>query len=269
MQEPSGGQAQSGDRSPRLYGEFASWWPLLSAPEDYAEEAAFYGQTITGAAEGVPETLLELGSGGGNNASHLKAHFRMTLVDVSPGMLGVSRALNPECEHREGDMRSVRLGRTFDAVFVHDAVMYLTTEADLRSAVETAYAHCRPGGAALFVPDCVRETFGPYTKHGGHDGAGAAGVGRGLRYLEWVWDPDPSDTTYLCDFAYLLREGSAVRCEQDRHVMGVFPRRTWLDLLTETGFRAEVVPCSQEASPGQEADGPEYWEAFLGVRPAL
>ena len=51
----------------------------------------------------APRTVLELGSGGGNNASHLKAQFRMTLVDRSPGMLAVSRALNPECEHVEGD----------------------------------------------------------------------------------------------------------------------------------------------------------------------
>jgi hypothetical protein len=26
---------------PKLYGELASWWPLLSSPDDYAEEAAF------------------------------------------------------------------------------------------------------------------------------------------------------------------------------------------------------------------------------------
>jgi len=50
------------------------------------------------------------------------------LVDKSPGMLEVSRALNPECEHVEGDMRTVRLGREFDLVFVHDAVAYMAKE---------------------------------------------------------------------------------------------------------------------------------------------
>lgn len=111
--------------------------------------------------------MLELGSGGGNNASHMKREFLLTLVDRSPGMLGVSRRLNPECEHVEGDMRSVRLGRTFDAVFVHDAIAYLTTEDDLRALFETAFEHCRRGGVALFVPDCVGETFEPATDHGG------------------------------------------------------------------------------------------------------
>ena len=41
-------------------------------------------------------------------------------------MLELSRTLNPDCEHLEGDMRTLRLGRTFDAVLIHDAVMYMT-----------------------------------------------------------------------------------------------------------------------------------------------
>lgn len=41
-------------------------------------------------------------------------------------------------------MRTVRLGRTFDAVFVHDAVDYMTSEDDLRHVIETAFVHCRP-----------------------------------------------------------------------------------------------------------------------------
>ena len=79
--------------------------------------SAFYQKTLLAACERTPRTLLELGSGGGNNASYLKARFQMVLVDRSSGMLAVSRALNPECEHVEGDMRTVRLGRQFDGVF--------------------------------------------------------------------------------------------------------------------------------------------------------
>ena len=95
--------ADAGVRTPKLYGELAAWWPLLSAPADYAEEAAGYQRILLEGCEQPTPTLLELGSGGGNNASHLKARFSMVLVDRSPGMMQVSRALNPECEHIEGD----------------------------------------------------------------------------------------------------------------------------------------------------------------------
>jgi SAM-dependent methyltransferase len=244
--------------APKLYNELAAWWPLMSAPHDYAEEAAGY-QRILLEASGIPaRTLLELGSGGGNNASHLKARFSLVLVDRSPGMLRVSRALNPECEHVEGDMRTVRLNRQFDAVFVHDAVVYMTTEADLRRAIETAYVHCKPGGAALFAPDHVRENFRPSTDHGGHDDGQ-----RGLRYLEWTWDPDPADTTYLVDYSYLLRDSDgSIRVEWDRHTEGLFARADWLRLLAGAGFQPKVVPVDHsELEPG-------IYEIFVCHRPA-
>lgn len=219
----------------------------MSVPEDYHEEAAFYGETLVGACPRPAHTVLELGSGGGNNASHLKARFEMVLVEPSAGMLTVSRALNPECEHVQGDMRTVRLGRQFDAVFVHDAVAYMTTEADLRMAIETAFAHCKPGGAALFAPDAIRETFQPSTDHGGHDDET-----RGLRYLSWTWDPDPADTTYLTDYAYLLRmPDGTMRVEHDRHVEGLFSRADWLRLLSGAGFEPRAMRFDHsELEPG-------------------
>ena len=108
----------------RLYSELAEWWPTFSVPEEYREEAAFFARALTETCDSPPRTVLELGSGGGNNASHLKAHFAMTLVDISPQMLAVSRALNPECEHLEGDIRTLRLGRMFDAVFAPVALQF-------------------------------------------------------------------------------------------------------------------------------------------------
>ncbi|MGI9649550.1 MAG: shikimate kinase, partial [Acidimicrobiia bacterium] len=106
---------------PPIYTDLADWFHLLTAPADYEEEAAFYLARLQEAATRPIETLLELGSGGGNNASHMKRHANLTLTDRSSAMLDLSRTINPECEHVVGDMRSVRLGRRFDAVFVQDA----------------------------------------------------------------------------------------------------------------------------------------------------
>ena len=245
------------DTLPSLYGELADWWPVLSTPEDYEEEANFYQQLILSLSATDPKTLLELGSGGGNNASHLKKHFQMTLVDLSPAMLAVSKALNPECEHIQGDMRTVRLVREFDAVFIQDAIMYMQTEGDLYRAIQTAFLHCKPGGIALFAPDYTRETFKPTTDHGGHD-SGA----RSLRYLEWSWDPDDSDTTFISTMVYLLREGSSeIRCVLDPHVMGIFTHSDWMRLITRAGFKAQSRPFEHsEIEPGS-------CHVFLGIKP--
>src|SRR5258707_15796276 len=142
----------------RLYTEFAEWWPLISPPAEYAQEAAYLSGVLASAAPPVQE-VLDLGSGGGGVAVHLKERFAMTLVDLSEDMLAGSRRLNPGSAHIQGDMRTVRLDRQFDAVLVHDAVDYLTCEADLRQGIDTGYAHGRPGGVALFVPDHIADTF--------------------------------------------------------------------------------------------------------------
>ena len=223
----------------KLYTELASWWPLLSPVADYAEEAVFFLEIMRNVGLPPAPTLLELGAGGGSNAFHLKSYFEdMMLTDISPQMLGISQLLNPECDHTQGDMRTLRLDRTFDVVFVHDAIDYMLTLDGLRAALETAAIHCKPNGLALFVPDYVRETFKPSTDHGGTDSDE-----RGLRYLEWTYDPDEHDSIYITEFAYLLRRGNQpTRVEHDKHVCGLFPRTDWLRLLNEVGFQAEVIP---------------------------
>jgi len=221
----------------KLYHELAEWWPVFSDPKEYRSEAVYFARVLGEAIKPAPRTVLELGSGGGNSAFHLKKHFAMTLVDRSPRMLNVSRKLNPECEHIKGDIREVRLGRTFDAVFVHDAICHMTTERDLRAVLQTAYEHCRPGGVGLFVPDFVRETFVGGTDQGGNDSPD-----RRLRFLQWIFDPNPRDTTYLVDFAILLRnrQGRA-RVVHERHTLGLFARARWLRLLREVGLDPVVV----------------------------
>ena len=124
-------------------------------------------------------------------------------------MLALSRSINPECEHIHGDMRMLRLeGREFDAVFVHDAIDYLTSETELRAAFETAWHHLLHGGAALFEPDHVRETSSrpritvvTTLRHLATNARSGTWNGRGS---------DPDDTWYFDEFAYLLRDGNRI-----------------------------------------------------------
>lgn len=222
---------------PLLYKELSSWWLLFTPPEEYQEEAGFYSKLFMEKSASPPRTLLELGSGGGNNASFMKKNFHMTLVDLSENMIRVSQEQNPECEHILGDMRTVRLNRIFDGVFIHDAIAYMKTEADLYQTMETAFLHCRSGGIALFTPDYIRDTFQSSTSHGGIDGDG-----RGIRYLEWTYDPDINDSTYVAEFAILMHEdGKETEIRYDYHELGLFKRSTWLALLEKAGFKAEIV----------------------------
>ena len=158
-------------------------------------------------------------------------------------------------------------------MFVHDAIEYMTSEADLAAVFETAFVHLRPGGVAVFVPDHTKERFEPGTEHGGSD----APDGRGVRYLEWSWDPDPEDDTVITEYALLLRGADGrVHSVRERHRLGVpaqpvpapraaltlglFPRETWMRLIRGAGFGVEVheEPTEEERTPR---------EVFVATRP--
>jgi SAM-dependent methyltransferase len=219
----------------RAYTELAPWWPLFSPPEHYDEEAQDLLRRLSPLPSPGTKTLLELGSGGGSLAFHLKQQFALTLTDISEGMLAQNRAVNPEAEFFIGDMRTLRLNGVFDYVLVHDAVCYMTTREDLQQAIATAAVHCAPGGTVMFLPDFVTETFTAGSDHGGED----APDGRGFRYLEWKSDPNPADTTYIVDYAFLMRESNGdVRVVHDRHLEGLFSRQQWLEAFRAAGLDA-------------------------------
>ncbi len=222
--------------TPLLYDELVPFYHLLDPLEDHRDEGEEFGSVLDDA---VPDanTLLELGSGAGHGAYFVKSKFELaTLTDLSPKMLARSVTLNPECEHIEGDMRTIRLARLFDCVLIHDAIAYMTDEADLAAVAQTAYTHLRSGGAALVIPDCLRESFRDYYEdHAGDDEK------RSLRCLTWSYDPNPKDTTHLTDFAFLLREDGVVRAVHDRHVYGLFSITQWMEIWTRAGFRVQII----------------------------
>ncbi len=227
--------------SPRLYRDLARWWPLFSAPEHYAEEAAALRELFAGALHRMPRTVLELGSGGGNLASHLVPHTTMTLTDLSEDMLQQSRALNPGVEHVQGDMRTLRLGRRFEAVLIHDAIMYMTQEQDLVAALATARAHVQEDGVTVVLPDAVAETHQPTTDLGGDDAKD--GSGRGIRWIEWSHAPRAGETLAITDYVLALRAADGtLEVVHDRHAEGIFSRAAWRACFLRAGFASvEIV----------------------------
>ncbi len=153
-------------------------------------------------------------------------------------MIEVSKKLNPECEHFAGDMRYLNLNKTFDAVFIHDAIMYMTNERDLSAVFANAHRHLNDNGMLLIVPDFFKETFKPSTNHGGHDGERGS-----MRYLEWTYDSDETDNIIETQYLYILRDNNGlIRTESDSCIEGIFPMSTWETLLKNCGFTVQFEP---------------------------
>jgi hypothetical protein len=230
-----------------MYADLAHLWPLISPPEEYAAEAQDWRDALRSKLGPGRHEILELGVGGGHNLSHLTGEFQATAVDLSEEMLKHSSKLNPGVEHHAGDMRTVRLGKRFKAVIIHDAIEYMLSEADLRAAFATVVAHLEPGGVFITAPDHFRETYRNQCVHSCTNSDGKTE----LTFIEFDYDPHPEDTTVESIMFYLIREGGELRIEQDRHVTGLFPLQTWIDLMAEAGFMVEQFPCKHGDDPRQ------------------
>jgi SAM-dependent methyltransferase len=234
--------------SERIYGDLAEWWPVLAPKEGYREEARDLLAVARGAIGRPVESWLELGSGVGLLSTWLPEKMNVTLVDSSESMLRVSRRFNPNATHVAADLRTLNLGRQFDAVQLHDAVMYMTSLRDLKAAIRAMAAHLKPGGVAIVVPDVVKESFAEGHVAGGDQ----ARDGRAARLLEWHWDPDPRDTTFLAEMSFLLRDADGtVRSVHETHTMGLFPRRAYVRALESAGLRVVDIPRKMRARFGE------------------
>ena len=225
------------DDTRHLYTDLAWLWPMWG---DAASEYAHYCQHVTSLiqhyAKRPTSTLLDMGCGGGKNVLNLKRQFNVTGVDLSPTMLEQAQDLNPECSFVQGDMRTVRLDRTFDAVVMDDAISYMSCLADFVAAFRTASAHLNPGGVLIATPDVTTETFQqnktiatPAARTGTWDGLDVV-------FIENVYDPDPADEQYETTVLYLIRDHGHLRIETDYWTMGLFSIAIWRRVLRETGF---------------------------------
>ena len=240
----------------RLYGDLAYLWPLMSPPEEYVDEAPHWRNQLLTRLGPDSRRVLELGTGGGHFISQLTDLFQVTAVDLSEAMLENARRLNPGVEHIVGDMRNARLGRTFDAVLIHDAIAYITTEDDLTATFDTARAHLEPGGVFITMPDhYIDRPVWPYIGHRTH-----RQDDRELTYIEYS-APDVDNPALLqTSFLFVITENGERRMELDHHTTGLFPVETWRRLMEEAGFRVERLDYPV-------ADGPI--SAYLWVATAV
>jgi SAM-dependent methyltransferase len=144
-----------------VFAAYAKYYDLLYRDKDYSAEAQYVVSKLRSSGSDV-ESILELGCGTGAHACLIAEQgFSVHGVDMSQEMLNAAEDRRGQLPARAasamsvslGDVRTVRLGRTFDAVIsLFHVFSYQTSNEDLRAAFETARVHLKPGGVLFF--DC-------------------------------------------------------------------------------------------------------------------
>lgn len=142
-----------------VFGNYARYYNLLYRDKDYAGEAEFMHQLLQTYAPST-QSILELGCGTGNHALLLaKSGYAVHGVDLSFQMLQqasdrvsqLPQELVSKLAFSQGDIRTIRLDRKFDAIVsLFHVISYQTTNQDLQATFATAKAHLKPGGVFIF-----------------------------------------------------------------------------------------------------------------------
>jgi SAM-dependent methyltransferase len=147
---------------------YADTYDDVYRTKDYEAECDLLERIWQGMGSSPVRSVLDLGCGTGNHALPLAARgYEVVGVDRSEQMIARATAKaseSPSSDRRtfqQGDIRHVRLGRTFDAVTMLFAVLgYQTQNEDVLAALQTARAHLSREG--LLVADVW---YGPAVLH--------------------------------------------------------------------------------------------------------
>lgn len=215
------------------YNDLAWTELLIGSPEESREEIERYCKIIIDNSRFQPKTLLHLGCGAGIYDRTFKKHFRVTGIDISPGMLKIAKKLNPEVKYIHGDMRKIKLNMEFDAVAIPDSIGYMTTVRDLEKTINTAYSHLKMGGI-LFIVAHLRDNFkeNNFVYTGGN---------KSIKITIFENNFITSSSNYEATIVYLIRRNIKLEVVTDVHTIGLFNFTTWNKLLKKRGFSIETI----------------------------
>ena len=133
-----------------VFDAYARYYDLLYRDKDYAAEVNYINSLLKEHGLSGNE-LLEFGSGTGKHGRLLaEKGYNVTGIELSDSMVQKAQKTDGFTCH-QGDIRTVSLGRSFDAVLsLFHVISYQTTNANVQAVFHQASEHLQPGGLFIF-----------------------------------------------------------------------------------------------------------------------
>jgi SAM-dependent methyltransferase len=135
---------------------YAGAYDATYADKDYEAECDLVEEAFRRFGSAPVSAILDLGCGTGNHSIPLaRSGYEVAGVDLSTQMLSIAAQKAAQAgvavAFSEGDVRTVDLGRTFDAALLMFAVIgYQRTNADVLATLRSVRRHLEPGGVLFF-----------------------------------------------------------------------------------------------------------------------
>lgn len=206
--------------------------------------AKFVEERVAAYAQPCADGLLDLGCGTGSDLERLSGRYRCTGVDIQPNMVAYAQRIRPDLDIRQGDIRNIRLGQTFDIVTcLGFAVSYCHSIAEVKAAFATFAAHTRE--RALLVLNL------PVAPQGDSEDTMIFRIDEVGARVEVTYEWDLATQISTMNREWTFDDGSKTRDRVRRRV--IFPQELELYLMM-AGF--ELLEVVGEGTDGKVLRGP-------------
>ena len=223
-----------------MYDKSARIYDLLyvgSGIKAYPAEAAELHRIIQDASPAA-QTLLDVACGTGAHLVEMQRWYAVEGVDLSPAMLAVARTRLPGIPLREGDMRTLDLGKTFDAVTcLFSSIGYMTDPAEMRAAIARLAAHVAPGGVLIVDgwvrPGQWRDNFRPDSPDVASDDE--------VTVVRLSYSRRDGSITEL-EMHHLVQTDGGIDYFMEPHRLRLTETDEYVSAVTDAGLEARVIP---------------------------
>lgn len=201
-----------------------------SMDKDYPAEANRVNKFIQKHKRSKGKTLLDVACGTGAHAGPLSKYYKVEGLDLDSKMLSVARKKHPNIRFHQGDMISFDLNRQFDVIVcLFSSIGYVKTKSKLQKAIKAMNRHLLPGGALLVEPWFAPEQWAVGHVHMvviNHPDIKITRMSRSSR----------KGNISILDFHYLIGTSKGVEHSLEKHELGLFSHKEYLDAFRAAGL---------------------------------
>jgi len=218
-----------------LFKQLARYYDKIYHWKDYEKDVDFLEKVFRKHDLKVRD-ILDVACGTGAHAALLvKRGYNVIGVDLNEEMLKIARRKVKNAVFLKGDMRDLKLGRTFDAVIcMFSSITYNRTLSELQKTLSGFHKHLKAKGIVVFDTHFLRERF----VHGYRGVTGYDGDELTIARFDFS---EKFGKRGRITFSYLIREGNNFDyIRGDVHEVGLFSLSEIVGAMRKAGFAAEV-----------------------------
>ena len=215
-----------------MYDRNAWLYDVIYAGKDYVAEANRLHHIIQRRNPGA-RSLLDVACGSGKHLEQLRDRYEVEGADLSAELLQIAAKRLPGVPLHRADMRTLNLGRRFDAVTcLFSAIGAAQSMDELHAAVSAMAGHLEPRGVLVLEPWIPRDEYLP---------GGLYSVTRDepdLKVTRMNISEREGDLAVL-DFHWLVGTPGGIEYFTERHELGLFSDAEYKEAFEAAGLAVD------------------------------